>query len=151
MPFAPARNSGPRKKLSRWLSARSLRDRIGNGGMRFDQRYLAPKPVQAQQWLPPDNPGFRICPNQRCKKGLNGTPGMVKSARAKYCCNYCRIDVCRRNRPKSEQTEKRERKRRKDAKYASHRERQRAYQARHSTADFPQGIKDLLCDEGQKA
>ena len=92
---------------------------------------------------PSDNPTFRICQNQHCKR-LNGTPDVVKGKRAKYCSNYCRIDVCRRNRPKPEQTEKRERKRRKDAKYASHRERQRAYQARHSTADFPQEIKDLL-------
>src|SRR5271168_1566954 len=91
--------------------------------------------IEAQQ--PPDS---RLCLNPRCKKGPDGTPGIVKSRRAKYCCRYCRVDVCRRNRPKPEQAEKPKRKRRRDAKYTSHSERQRAYQARHSLAGYPQGI-----------
>jgi hypothetical protein len=71
------------------------------------------------------------CANERCKKGPNGTRGIVKRRRAKYCCAYCRVDVCRRNRPKPEQIKKPSRKRRRDAKYTSNSERQRAYQARH--------------------
>jgi hypothetical protein len=91
-----------------------------------------------------ESPALRSCSNPRCKKGPNGTQGMVKSQRAKYCCGYCRVDVCRRSRPKPEQIEKPKRQRRKDAKYASHAERQRAHQARHSTAGFTQAIRDLL-------
>ncbi len=68
-----------------------------------------------------------LCANPRCRKGPNGTRGVLKSQRAKYCCPYCRVDVCRRSRPKPEQVEKPKRKRRSDAKYASHTERQRAY------------------------
>lgn len=93
---------------------------------------------------PSESPAPHICSNQRCKKGPNDTPGIVKSRRAKYCCNSCRVDVCRRNRPTPERTGQRGRKRRRDAKYTSHAERQRAYQARHSLAGLPQGIKDLL-------
>src|SRR5882672_5560847 len=52
---------------------------------------------------PSESPAFRPCPNERCKKGPNGTRGIVKSRRAKYCCVYCRVDVCRRSRPKPEQ------------------------------------------------
>jgi hypothetical protein len=101
-----------------------------------------PPPVPAM--APSESPLIRLCLNPRCKKGPNGTRGIVKSQRAKYCCGYCRVDVCRRSRPKPEQAEKPKRKRRKDAKYASHAERQRAYQARHSTADFPPEIRDLM-------
>jgi len=72
-------------------------------------------------------PHDRLCANPRCRKGPNGTRGVLKSQRAKYCCPYCRVDVCRRGRPKPEQVEKPKRKRRSDAKYASHKERQRAY------------------------
>jgi hypothetical protein len=84
------------------------------------------------------------CANPRCRKGPNGTRGILKSLRAKYCCPYCRVDVCRRSRAKPEQIEKPKRKRRRDAKYTSHSERQRAYQARHSTSDLPDAIKDYL-------
>jgi hypothetical protein len=100
---------------------------------------------------PSESSALRLCPNQRCKKGLNGTRGMVISRRAKYCCKYCRVDACRRSRPKSEQIEKPKRKRRRDAKYTSHSERQRAYQARHSLAGLPQGIKDLLWMRNRRA
>jgi hypothetical protein len=93
---------------------------------------------------PSESPVFRLCSNPRCNKGPNGTRGIVNGRRAKFCCKYCRVDACRRNRPKPEQVEKPKRKRRKDAKYTSHSERQRAYQARHSTSGLPQGIKDLL-------
>jgi hypothetical protein len=85
-----------------------------------------------------------LCANPRCGKGSNGTRGALKSPRAKYCCPYCRVDVCRRSWPKSEEIEKPSRKRRLDAKYSSHSERQRAYQARHSTSDLPDAIKDYL-------
>jgi len=85
-----------------------------------------------------------VCANPRCRKGPNGTRGVLKSPRAKYCCPYCRVDVCRRSRPQPEQIEKPSRKRRRDAKYTSHSERQRAYQARHSTSDLPDAIEDYL-------
>jgi hypothetical protein len=101
-------------------------------------------PPAVPAMVPPESPALRLCSNPRCNKGPNGTREKVKSQRAKYCCGYCRVDVCRRSRPKLEQIEKPKRKRRKDAKYASHAERQRAYQARHSTADFPPEIRDLL-------
>jgi hypothetical protein len=93
---------------------------------------------------PSDRPSPGLCANERCKRGPNDTRGMLKSPRAKYCCAYCRIDVCRRSRPKPEQIEKRTRKRRRDAKYTSHCERQRAYQARHRSEPLPQAIKDYF-------
>lgn len=96
-------------------------------------------------------PQFGLCPNPRCKKGPDGTPGIVQSRRAKYCCRYCRVDVCRRNRPKPEQIEKPKRKRRKDAKHTSPAERQRAYEARHSTRGLPQAIKDYLWMRNRRA
>ena len=43
------------------------------------------------------------CANARCRKGPNGTRGVLKSPRAKYCCPYCRVDVCRRSLPKPSQ------------------------------------------------
>jgi hypothetical protein len=101
-----------------------------------------PPPVPAV--APSESSTLPLCANPRCKKGPNGTRGIVKSQRAKYCCGYCRVDVCRRSRPKPEQIEKPKRKRRKDAKYTSPAERQKAYQARHSTADFPHAVRDLL-------
>ena len=79
-------------------------------------------------------PRDSLCANLRCRKGPNGTRGVLKSRRAKYCCPYCRVDVCRRDRPKREQVEKPKRKRRRDAKYASHAERQRAYDQARSWA-----------------
>lgn len=99
----------------------------------------------------PESPVLRLCSNPGCKKGAYGTRGIVKSQRAKYCCRYCRVDVCRRSRPKPEQIQKPKRKRRKDAKYASHAERQRAHQARHSTADFPHAVRDLLWMKERRA
>jgi hypothetical protein len=91
-----------------------------------------PTPAVIEAPQPPDS---RLCSNPRCKKGPDSTPGIVKSRRAKYCCRYCRVDVCRRKRrSKPEQVEKPKRKRRRDAKYTSHSERQSAYQARHSLA-----------------
>jgi hypothetical protein len=85
-----------------------------------------------------------LCANPRCRKDPNGTRGVLKSRRAKYCCAYCRVDVYRRSRPKPEQIEKPARKRRRDAKYSSHCERQRAYDARHRSEPLPQAIKDYL-------
>jgi hypothetical protein len=93
---------------------------------------------------PSESSEVRLCPNPRCKKGPNGTSGIVKSRRAKFCCKYCRVDVCRRSRPKPEQIEKPKRKRRRDAKYTSHAQRQRAYQRRNGRAHLPRGIRDLL-------
>ena len=43
-----------------------------------------------------------LCANERCKKGPNGTRGIVKSRRAKYRSGSCRVSVCRRQRPKPE-------------------------------------------------
>ena len=56
-----------------------------------------------------------------------------------------------RSQPKPKQIKKPKRKRRKDAKYASHAESQRAYQARHSTAGFTQAIRDLLWMKERRA
>ena len=92
-----------------------------------------------------------LCANERCRKGPNGTRGIVKSRRAKYCCAYCRVDVCRRNRPRPEQIEKPARKRRRDAKYTSHSERQRAYQARHRPYPLREAIKDYLVIKAGRA
>jgi hypothetical protein len=88
-------------------------------------------------------PNFGSCANARCRKGVNETRSVLKSSRAKYCCAYCRVDVCRRSRPKPKQSEKPTRKRRRDAKYNSHSERQRAHYARHRYL-LPQPIKDYL-------
>ena len=90
-----------------------------------------------------DRPSYSLCSNERCQKGPNDTRGVLKSSRAKYCCASCRVDVCRRSRPKLEQTEKPTRKRRRDTKYNSHSERQRAHYARHRYI-FPEPIKDYL-------
>jgi len=79
-------------------------------------------------------PQDSLCANLRCRKGPNGTRGGLKSRKAKYCCPYCRVDVCRRSRPKPEQEGKPKRKRRRDAKYTSHAERQRAYDQARSCA-----------------
>ena len=96
----------------------------------------------------PQTPHYGSCANERCRKGPNGTRGVLKSSRAKYCCAYCRVDVCRRNRPKPEQSEKPTRKRRRDAKYSSHSERQRAHHARHRSEPLPQAIKDYIAARG---
>ena len=93
---------------------------------------------------PSESLAFRPCPNERCKKGPNGTRGIVKSRRAKYCCASCRVDVCRQSRPKPEQIEKPTRKRRRDAKWIDHAERQRAYHARHRPYQLPKAMKDYL-------
>lgn len=73
-----------------------------------------------------------LCKNERCKKGPDGTRGIVRSRKAKYCCPSCRVDVCRRNRKLAtpEQVEKPRRKPRSDKKYDSHAERQKAYEWR---------------------
>lgn len=97
----------------------------------------------AREPAPSDRPSYGLCSNERCKKGPNDTHGVLKSSRAKYCCAYCRVDVCRRSRPKPEQTEKPASKRRRDAKYSSHAERQRAHYARHRYI-LPEPIKDYL-------
>jgi hypothetical protein len=103
-----------------------------------------PEPEPNPHTLETEPPNHGLCSNERCKKGPNDTRGVLKSRRAKYCCAYCRVDVCRRNRPKPEQTEKPTRKRRRDAKYSSHSERQRAHYARHRSEPLPQAIKDYL-------
>jgi hypothetical protein len=103
-----------------------------------------PEPESAQHTRETEPPNHGLCANKRCKKGPNDTRGVLKSRRAKYCCTYCRVDACRRNRPKPEQIEKPARKRRRDAKYSSHSERQRAYQVRHRSEPLPQAIKDYL-------
>lgn len=100
----------------------------------------SPAVVEAPQPL-----GNRLCSNRHCRKGPDGTPGVL-SGRQKYCSAYCRVDVCRRKQPKPEQIEKAKRKRRRDAKYTSHSERQKAYQARHSLAGAPRHIRESLRD-----
>lgn len=82
-------------------------------------------PVSAPQ--PPD---LRLCNNPRCKKGPNGSAGILTDLRAKYCCASCRVDVCRRNRQKTEDSRWRTRKPRSDKKHPSHAARQKAYHAR---------------------
>ena len=73
----------------------------------------------------------RLCANQRCKKGPNGTNGIVKSKRAKYCGPSCRVAVSRREgKPAPKCIEERKRKRRSDAKHRSNAQRQGAYRAR---------------------
>lgn len=96
-------------------------------------------------------PNSRLCLNVRCKKGPEGTRGIVESRRAKYCCLSCRVAVSRREgRPKAVDLEKPKRKRRSDAKYSSHCERQRAYRARHSRAGLPRAIRDYLAMAGDR-
>ena len=99
-----------------------------------------PAPAQGSS----ERPESLLCANDRCKKGPNGTRGPVKNPRAKYCSPYCRIDACRRSRPKPQDVEKPARKRRRDTKYSSHSERQRAYYARHRSEPLLQAIRDYL-------
>lgn len=78
--------------------------------------------------LPPSDP--RMCKNERCKKGPNGTLGIVMGTRAQYCSSSCRVAVSRREgKPAPKPIEERKRKRRSDAKYQSNAQRQRAYRA----------------------
>jgi hypothetical protein len=142
-----------------WLKeeAITLVERMIADGSYRDWRYeLRPEMTSAE--TPPAQAGppseisvVWLCSNQRCKKGPNGTPGIVMSQRAKYCCQYCRVDACRRSRSKPEQVEEPKRKRRKDAKYSSHSERQRAYEAKHRTAHLPQAIQDLVSMKSRSA
>ena len=106
-----------------------------------------PGPIVVEPLQTPD----RLCPNPRCKKGPNGARGIVKSRRAKYCCRYCRVDVCRRSRMKPEQIEKPKRKRRSDAKYISPAERQRAHHKRHRLFPLPKAIEDYLWMRARRA
>jgi hypothetical protein len=113
--------------------------------IRYELRPEVPTAETAagRELAPSNRPSFGLCSNERCKKGANDTRGVLKSSRAKYCCASCRVDVCRRNRPKPEQIEKPTRKRRRDAKYSSHSERQRAHYARHRYV-LPQPINEYL-------
>jgi hypothetical protein len=43
-----------------------------------------PPPVPTM--VPSESPAVRLCSNPRCKKGPDGTRGIVQSRRAKYCC-----------------------------------------------------------------
>ena len=92
-----------------------------------------------------------LCANPRCRKGSKGTRGVLKSPRARYCCPYCRVDVCRRSRPKPGQIEKpkRKRKRRSDAKWKDDAEKQRQYHA--GLAGLPEGIRALLSTKARRA
>jgi hypothetical protein len=112
-----------------------------------EQEIAVSSPVPEPESIPhpreTEPPNYGSCSNERCKKGPNDTRGVLKSRRAKYFCASCRVDVCRRSRPKPEQIEKPTRKRRRDAKYSSHSERQRAHYARHRYV-LPQPIKDYL-------
>jgi hypothetical protein len=78
-----------------------------------------------------ESSAFRLCLNQRCKKGPNGTREIVKSQRAKYCSPSCRVAVSRREgKPVPKCIEGRKRKQRNDAKHQSNAQRQGAYRAR---------------------
>jgi hypothetical protein len=71
-----------------------------------------------------------LCSNPRYKKGPDGTLGVLKSRRAKYCSPSCRVAVSRREgNPTPKSIQERKRKRRSDAKYQSNAHRQRAYRA----------------------
>jgi len=104
---------------------------------------LEPKPKSKPHMVKTQSGHCGSCANERCRKGSNGTRGALKSSQTKYCCAYCRVDVCRRSRPKPEQIKKPTRKRRRDAKYGSHSERQRAHYARYRYL-LTQPIKDYL-------
>ncbi len=85
----------------------------------------------ARALAPSDSSTFGLCPNPRCKKGPDGTPGFVNRRRAKYCCDSCRVAVSRREgQPAPKCIEERKRKRRSDAKHQSNALRQGAYRAR---------------------
>jgi hypothetical protein len=76
-------------------------------------------------------PQARLCKNERCRRGENGTRAIVKSKRALYCSASCRVAVSRRDgRPKPQEVDRPTRKRRSDAQHKSHAERQRAYELR---------------------
>jgi len=72
----------------------------------------------------------RTCSNSSCKKGPEGTRGIVTRRNAKYCCPSCRVSACRREKPKPAPTEMPRRKPRCDRKYPSQAARQRAYDYR---------------------
>jgi len=101
------------------------------GGWRYEIRPELNSPDTASQ--PPitasssaSNP--RKCKNQRCRKGPNGAPAIVKSRRAKYCSPSCRVAASRREgKPTPKCIRERKRKQRSDAKYPSNAQRQRAY------------------------
>jgi hypothetical protein len=77
---------------------------------------------------PPSEP--RTCSNLSCKKGPDGTRGLMRRRNAHFCSSACRVSACRRNRPKPEPTEKPRRKPRCDRKYPSQAARQSAYSYR---------------------
>src|SRR5712692_402840 len=78
-----------------------------------------------------------LCANPRCRKGPDGTRGILKSPRAKYCSNYCRVDVCRRKRKlRPEQMGQPKRKRRSDAKWESPVERKREYERKRRESRY---------------
>jgi hypothetical protein len=99
----------------------------------IEQEVAASDPVPEQESNPrtegnqPRQDG--LCANPRCRKGSNDTRGVLRSPKAKYCCDYCRVAVCRRKRKlRLEQTGQLKRKRRKDAKWNSPAERKRNYE-----------------------
>jgi hypothetical protein len=101
------------------------------GGWRYEIRPELDSTDNASQPLvtaPSSASGPRKCKNQRCRRGLNGTPAIVPSRRAKYCSPSCRVAVSRREaKPMPKSIEERKRKRRSDAKHQSNAQRQRAY------------------------
>lgn len=93
-----------------------------------------PTPAVMEAPQPPD---CRLCTNERCRKGPDGTRGVLKSPRAKYCSNYCRVDVCRRKRKlRPEQMGQPKRKRRSDAKWESPVERKREYERKRRESRY---------------
>jgi len=84
----------------------------------------------ASALAPSESSAARLCSNPRCKKGPDGSPGILKSRRAKYCSPSCRVAVSRREgQPAPKRIEERKRKQRSDAKHQSNAQRQRAYRA----------------------
>lgn len=94
------------------------------------EKQKADDPVAPLPATPTKSTEPRICANLHCKKGTDGTRGVVIRRNAKYCCPSCRVSVCRRNRPKPERAERPRRKTRCDKKYATQAARQRAYDHR---------------------
>ncbi len=108
-----------------------------------------PAPIAVAPLQPANH---RVCKNERCRKGPNGTSSVLEGRQRKYCSASCRVAVSRREgTPRPAPMEKPSRKPRSDRKYGSHAERQQAYQKRHSTADLPESIKDLLWMRARRA
>jgi DNA processing protein len=114
-----------------------------NPALTWPREFEALGAIRVRKYEQPPAPEPPYDPGAEERLRREAEAQQLKSSRARYCCATCRVDACRRSRPKPPQTEKAARKRRKDAKYSSHSERQRANYARHRYL-LPQPIKDYL-------